>query len=348
MDALSEALRGVRVTGAILVNAELTVPWGYTTPPTRTVAPLVAPGTEHLILFHLVTEGRATARAGNQEAILAPGDIVIFPHGDAHELWNGSTADRVDTTSLLPQLLTGSLVRERGGGGGAVTRLICGYFGCDRSAERFFLAGLPPLFTVNVRDDEAGRWIESALQQSLVDAVNGRAGRSAVLAKLAETLCVEALCRYMDGLPAGETGWLAAAHDDVAGRVLACIHRNPARTWTLAELAREAGTSRTVLGERFTRLLGESPARLPHPLAPAARGAPARDHGRQDAPRCSRRRLRVRGSLQSRLQTPVRDPTSALPPPLPGGASHPGRTRCRRYSRLMRSPGEACPGTSRH
>ncbi len=259
MDALSEALRGVRVTGAILVNAELTAPWGYTTPPTRTVAPLVAPGTEHLILFHLVTEGRATARAGNQEAILAPGDIVIFPHGDAHELWNGSTTDRVDTTSLLPQLLTGSLVRERGGGGGAVTKLICGYFGCDRSAERFFLAGLPPLFTVNVRDDEAGRWIESALQQSLVDAVNGRAGRSAVLAKLAETLCVEALCRYMDGLPAGETGWLAAAHDDVAGRVLACIHRNPARTWTLAELAHEAGTSRTVLGERFTRLLGESP-----------------------------------------------------------------------------------------
>jgi AraC-like DNA-binding protein len=259
MDALSEALRGVRVTGAIFVNAELTAPWGYSNPPTRTVAPLVAPGTEHLILFHLVTEGRATARAGQQEVSLAPGDIVVFPHGDAHEFWNGSPTNRVDTASLLPQLLTGSLVRERGGGGGAITKLICGYFGCDRYAERFFLAGLPPLFTVNVRDDEAGRWIESALQQSLVDAVNGRAGRSAVLAKLAETLCVEALCRYMDELPPGETGWLAAAYDDVAGRVLASIHRDPARGWTLADLAREAGTSRTVLGERFTRLLGESP-----------------------------------------------------------------------------------------
>jgi AraC-like DNA-binding protein len=93
----------------------------------------------------------------------------------------------------------------------------------------------------------------------VADSESGRAGRLAVLAKLSEALFVEALCRYMDDLPPEQTGWLAAARDEVAGNALACLHRDPGRPWTLDELAQAAGTSRTVLAERFTQLLGESP-----------------------------------------------------------------------------------------
>jgi hypothetical protein len=133
-----------------------------------------------------------------------------------------------------------------------VTRFVCGYFGCERYAERLFLAGLPPVFRVHIRGDPAGAWIESSIRHSVNEIEAGRAGRLALLSKLSEALFMETLCRYMDELPPERTGWLAAARDAVAGRALACIHRDPARAWTLPELAKEAGTSRTVLVERFT------------------------------------------------------------------------------------------------
>lgn len=260
MDALSEALRDMRVTGALIFNAEYRAPWGFASPASQTYARFLAPGTEHLVLFHLVTSGQATVSVdGYGDVRLAPGEIVVFPHGDAHTMGNGPVREFRDASSSLPKVLTGSLALERGGGDGAVTTFVCGYFGCERYAERLFLAGLPPLFTVNIRGDAAGRWLEESIRHAVADSDIGRPGRAAVLAKLSEALFLEALSRYMDDLPPEQTGWLVAARDDVAGTALAHLHRDPARPWTLADLARESGTSRTVLTERFTHLLGESP-----------------------------------------------------------------------------------------
>jgi AraC-like DNA-binding protein len=249
MDALSEALRGVRITGTLFLNGELSAPWGVSTP-----------RVENLVIFHVVTEGRATARLPGGEAVmLEAGTIVVFPAGDAHELWIGTAPALVDATPLLPRILAGELRTERGGGGGAVTRLICGYFGCEPATERLLLAGLPPMFTVNIRRDDTGAWLESAIRHSadLVD--SGLPGRRALLSKLTEALFVETLSRYMEDLPPERTGWLAAARDDVVGKALASLHRDPARAWSLDDLAKEAGASRTVLVERFGRLLGAPP-----------------------------------------------------------------------------------------
>jgi AraC-like DNA-binding protein len=259
MDALSEALRNMRVTGSLFLNGAFSAPWGYATPPVAAFAPLLAPGTEHLVLFHLVTAGGATARVGDREVTLEAGEIIVIPHGDAHELWNGRNAELADAQALLPRILSGSLAVERGGGGGALTEFVCGYFGCERYAERLFLAGLPPLFKVRLRDDAAGQWLESAILHSVTPDEDGRAGRAAFRAKLSEALFIETLCRYMEELPPEQSGWLAAARDEVAGNALALLHRDPARAWTLEDLAEAAGTSRTVLAERFTRFLGEPP-----------------------------------------------------------------------------------------
>jgi AraC-like DNA-binding protein len=263
MDPLSTALRGVRLTGALFFNAEFSAPWGYAASPPGGAASLLAPGTDHLVFFHLVTEGevniRVAGQAGQETARVGPGEIAVLPRGDAHELWNGPVLRLEDGARLLPKILSGALDVERGGGGGAVTRMVCGYFGCDRDAERLFLAGLPPLFTVNVGADPAGRWLESSIRHAVDEIAAGRAGRSAVLDRLMEALFLETFCRYADRLPPEQTGWLAAARDPIVGDALAAIHRDPARPWTLDELARAAGTSRTVLVERFARYLGESP-----------------------------------------------------------------------------------------
>jgi AraC-like DNA-binding protein len=260
MDALSEAMRAVRLTSALFFNGEFSAPWRFITPAQEKVAAIVSPDSERLVLFHLVTHGEATARTGDHDEVaLTAGDIVVFPQGDAHELWNGQSSRLFPGSRLLPRLAKGELAAEKWGGGGAVTRIICGYLGCERHAEGSFLSGLPPIFKVNVRSSPAGGWIESAIRNGVCEVESQRAGRLAVLAKLAETLFVETLCRYMDELPAERTGWLATARDPKVGQALALLHRDPARAWTLPDLARASGTSRTVLADRFAQLMGESP-----------------------------------------------------------------------------------------
>jgi AraC-like DNA-binding protein len=260
MDALSEAMRAVRVTSALFFNGEFSAPWRFATPAQDKVAPTVSPQSEHLVLFHLVTDGIAIARtAGHDEIALEAGDIVVFPHGDAHEMWNGKSTKLFPSTRLLPKLAKGELAAEKWGGGGTVTKIICGYFGCERHAQSSFLSGLPPIFKVNVRGSATGGWIENAICNGVNEIESQRAGRSAVLAKLAETLFVETLCRYMDELPPERSGWLATARDPKVGNALAHLHRDPARAWTLPDLARESGTSRTVLADRFAQLMGEPP-----------------------------------------------------------------------------------------
>ncbi|RPH48361.1 MAG: AraC family transcriptional regulator, partial [Lysobacterales bacterium] len=255
-----EAMRAVRVTSALFFNGEFAAPWRFATPAQDRVAATVSPDSERLVLFHLVTDGNATARAaGHDEVALTAGDIVVFPHGDAHEMWNGRTSRLFPATRLLPKLAKGELAAEKWGGNGPVTRIICGYLGCERHAESLFLSGLPAILKINVRSSTAGAWIERAIRHCVSELESQRAGRLAVLSKLAETLFVETLCRYMDELPPERTGWLATARDPKVGQALALLHRSPARAWTLPDLARASGTSRTVLADRFARLMGESP-----------------------------------------------------------------------------------------
>lgn len=260
MDALSEAMRAVRITGALFFHGEFAAPWRFATPAQDQIGPKISPDSERLVLFHLVTEGHATAHtAGHDEVSLVAGDIIVFPHGDAHEMWHGRTSRLFPGTRLLPKLAKGELAAEKWGGDGPVTRIICGYLGCERHAEGLFLSGLPAMLKADVRSSPAGAWIESAIHHCVSEAELHRAGRLAVLAKLAETVFVETLCRYMDELPAERTGWLAGARDAKVGQALALLHREPARAWTLPDLARASGTSRTVLADRFAQLMGESP-----------------------------------------------------------------------------------------
>jgi len=145
------------------------------------------------------------------------------------------------------------------GGGGEVTRIICGYMACEPRLSKLFLAGLPPVFKVNIRSDSSGQWLENSIRFSVTEADLSRAGGEAVLAKLSEALFVETLRRYVGQLPQEQTGWLAGARDPEIGKTLALMHRRPAHPWTIADLASEAGISRSVLAERFRQYFGEPP-----------------------------------------------------------------------------------------
>ncbi len=260
MDVLSEVLRAVKLEGALFFNGEFSAPWCLRSALTPAVARSLSPGAGHIIIFHFLTEGRAYARLpeGRREELNA-GDIVIFPHGNAHFIGNGSPEKPVDSFQTFAKNLTQGLKVARFGGGGETTKFVCGFLACDPRLSEVFLAGLPPILRVPAVKDASGQWLEHAIRFSVGDGGGSNAGSGLVVAKLSEVLFVETLRRYILGLPAGETGWLAGARDPIIGQALALLHKEPAHSWTISDLAKRVGLSRTRLAERFRHFLGESP-----------------------------------------------------------------------------------------
>ena len=133
------------------------------------------------------------------------------------------------------------------------------YLACDARLARMLLAGLPSVVRVNVRGSNAGMWLESSVRYALDEARSPRPGGAGVLAKLSEVLFIEVLRLYMGDHSDGRTGWLAGLGDRIVGAALNEMHARPAHAWTLEELARASGTSRSVLAERFQHLVGSAP-----------------------------------------------------------------------------------------
>ncbi len=260
MDVLSEVLKVVKLEGAVFYNGEFSAPWSFSSPASRRLAQHLAPGSGHIIIYHLLTEGSGYAQIPDGPRVpLEPGDIVIFPHGHPHIMANGPVRKPVDSEKELVRIVSEGLKLVQMGGGGEVTKVVCGYMACDPRLSELFLAGLPPVFKINIRSDASGQWLENSIRFSVGEANASLAGGEAVLAKLSEALFVETLRRYIAKLPAQQTGWLAGARDPEVGKALALMHRKPAHPWTLADLASEAGISRSVLAERFRQYLGEPP-----------------------------------------------------------------------------------------
>lgn len=260
MDALSETLRVVRLVGAIFIQARFTAPWCYRSPRADSAAPLLEPGAERVVIFHLITEGECFVELGDEDPVrLIAGDAVIFPQGDAHLMSSQPGLPPAPGGTRLDAVLARRPRQLAYGGGGATTRLVCGYLACDARFARMLLTGLQRIVRVNVRGSNAGVWLEASVRYALAEARSPRPGGAGVLAKLAEVLFIEVLRLHMNEQSPGRTGWLAGVGDRIVGAALDALHKRPAYAWTLEELAAAAATSRSVLAERFQQLVGSSP-----------------------------------------------------------------------------------------
>jgi AraC-like DNA-binding protein len=261
MDAFSEILSGLKLTGAVYFTAEFSAPWGVSAPASNRMTETIAPGAEYLVVYHLIIEGRAMVEVvDGQTTELMPGDVVIFPHGDAHHISSGSDAKRpFPNYGINAKITSRDLTPLRAGGGGSTSRFVCGYMACDPYLCRPILGGLPPVVKVNIRTDRSGNWLESSILHLVDEAASGRVGSEAMLAKLSEALFVDTLRRYVCALPEQQTGWLAGTRDPIVGKGLALLHSRVAHPWTIADLAEECGISRSALVERFTRYVSEPP-----------------------------------------------------------------------------------------
>ena len=190
---------------------------------------------------------------------MTAGDIVVFPHGEEHLLGNGSPEKPVDSLKTFGKNLSQGLKLARMGGGGEVTRFVCGFMACDPRLGEVFLSGLPEILKVHVSAEPSGQWLANSIRFSVNQDGASNAGSSVVVSKLSELLFIETLRRYINTLPADQTGWLAGARDAAVGQALAVLHKEPAHPWTVSSLARRTGLSRTRLAERFRHFLRESP-----------------------------------------------------------------------------------------
>jgi len=260
MDVLSEVLRAVRLEGALFFNAEFSAPWCLKSSNSTAMAPYLTKVPGRVILYHFLTEGRAYLRLhdGSREE-LAAGDIVILPHGDEHFLGNGSPERPVDSLKTFAKTLSEGLKLVRFGGGGEVTKFVCGFMVCEPRLSEVFLDGLPPILRVHVADQPSGQWLEHSIRLSVGETNGSNAGSGVVLAKLSELLFVETLRLYISAIPADQIGWLAGVRDPLLGKALAFMHKEPAHPWTVSNLAKQIGSSRTRLTERFREFLGDSP-----------------------------------------------------------------------------------------
>ena len=260
MDVLSTVLKTVKLDGTLFYNAEFSAPWSVHSPASNELAQYLSSEPRHVIIYHLLTHGQAYATVDDGERVLlSAGDIVVFPHGDSHIMGNGRSVQPKEYGDMLQEVLSHGLKLTCMGGGGEITKFVCGYLACDPHLSKAFLGGLPPLFKVNIGNDSEGKWLQSSILYSVGQAAASQTGSEIVVAKLSEALFSETLRRYVNSLAPGEIGWLAGARDPAVGKALALLHREPSHPWTIATLATQAGVSRSVMAERFRHFLGVPP-----------------------------------------------------------------------------------------
>jgi AraC-like DNA-binding protein len=263
VDALSEVLRTVRLTGAAYFNAAASAPWVAEPPTCERMLASILPGARHLISYHVVAEGRCFASLIDAEPLLVEaGEVIVLIKGDPHVLSSspGMRADPV-APDIFAAAVGGPLPfsLRYGGDGPTSARLICGFLACDAHPFSPLLDMLPAVIKAGAPYGDESNWLDPFVRVAIDESTSRRAGGESVLAKLSELMLIEVVRRHLETLPPAQAGWLAGLRDPFVGKALALMHGDPARNWTIEELAREVGLSRSVLAERFAGLVGLPP-----------------------------------------------------------------------------------------
>lgn len=258
-EVLADMLRAVRLTGACFLKASFTEPFGVLSPQ-RYDATIPMAHLRHVSVFHLITSnGCMIETAGGLRQELRPGDIALLPFVAEHKLWRGDSPKLVPASQIVTRNPKEGVWSFSHGGGGAETRMICGFIESAELMASPMFRSLPELVIERSGDNAVDYGIASTIAGIIAQVESLDRGAEVVLGRMMEALFVEILRRHVERLPPGTKGVLGALNDPVVGRALQLLHAEPAKRWTADTLAREAGSSRTVLGERFNALLGRPP-----------------------------------------------------------------------------------------
>lgn len=271
-DPMSDVLSSVRLRGAVYWYVCCRDEWVAESPPARDISEAVMPGAEHVVAYHLIVKGGCWAATDGLPPVrLGSGEIVMFPRGDAHVLSSapGMRAQHVvdrdwlfatrNEPKPIPVTYNGDVMQPGGElrPEDASTIVVCGFIGCDLRPFNPLIEALPRLLHLNTGG--VGAWVAPMLHQAVSESRQSRPGSAAVLGRVSEMVFVDAARRYLESLPADASGWLAALRDRHVGKAIALLHERPAEPWTIDQLGRQVGLSRSALHERFVELAGQPP-----------------------------------------------------------------------------------------
>ncbi|MEO8065031.1 MAG: AraC family transcriptional regulator [Pseudomonadota bacterium] len=258
MDALSDVLRAVRLSGAFFFDVQAHCPWVAETPQGKTVVDAMFPGSDHLVCYHLIMNGSCWLELEGEDPIkLSAGDIIVLPQGDTHVLTTEIGKRKTPEMSMYRIPDDGQLPVQisMGTHGGDQAHFVCGFLGCDSRPYNPLLTALPRI--IHIKDHASGAlgaYFRAALAES-----KGRMGGASMLGRISELMFVDVIRRHLESLPADRTNWLSGLRDPYVGRALTALHADPSRDWTLEALAQEAALSRSAFAERFNQYVGHPP-----------------------------------------------------------------------------------------
>ncbi len=253
LDLLSDILTNLSMRGTIYFRTSFTKPWG-----------VAVPSYENVARFHFAHRGGCLVRVnGVAEPVdMAQGDLVIIPHGAAHDLYCGH--DPARTIMPLDAVLEASGFNGTGvlvyGGDEqhSETQLICGHFAFDPSARHILMERLPPFIHLKNYGENAGRWMEATLRMIGEETGGKKMGGDLIALKMSETILAQAVRSFIEGDDALAWG-LGAFADKNLSRALDAFHKTPANSWTVETLAQAAGMSRTGFAVQFQKTMDMTP-----------------------------------------------------------------------------------------
>lgn len=247
-DVLASVLGTLRLGEARYCASELSTPWAIQFAARKNP------------IFHVVDRGSAwltVKEPGEVPLALVGGDVVLLPHGHAHTLGDepGRKAKRVDFSDH-PQILHGGGPAIWGGGGGR-TLLVCGEFQLLGPTMLSLQNELPA--RIVLRAGEASEWLTMTLRLLAHEVLGMDLGAELIMNRLVEVIFIQCIRGWLRASEGARQGWLSALRDPLVARALSRMHQSPAHPWTVEELGRCVGLSRSVFSERFARAVGEPP-----------------------------------------------------------------------------------------
>lgn len=245
-DPVTDALYLVRMSGAF-----------YSWTEASGEGSVAMPQVPATLSFHVVSKGTAYLEVdGEPPVALRAGQMALVPRGIGHRVSTAPGARLLGNAEDLPQTMLGdhfSILRMGPGDVAPHLSMLCGVVAFDSPGAQQVLDVLPRIVTV----DSAERPVMEALIPLLSsEIVDPRPGGEAVATRLADVLVVETVRAWLASDPDARTGWVAALRDPQIGAVLAAVHREPGRPWSLGDLAAAAAMSRSAFAARFTAVVG--------------------------------------------------------------------------------------------
>lgn len=256
MDVLGDILTSLRLNGGVVFDARTSGEWCVVSQFKPEHCAPYFPVPQDIICYHYVRRGRLFAQIPGGEVIeVQPGSMVLFPRNDAHYLFTRKGLTPTDFGAYISKGANGAINAIDMKFGGEPVDLYCGWLGVV-SGKHPLLDALPPALLVT-GDVYAADWVTSSLRVAAGDLNSS----PAMVAKISELFFAQAVRHYAAQLGDARGGWLAGLRDPAVARAVALIHARYAEDLDIDTLAREAGVSRSVLGERFVQMLGEPPMR---------------------------------------------------------------------------------------